>query len=112
MAEQEKEKTPETSPKPASEQVSSPIPPPQTDKKPEVFLGSDPYAQKEKVFAYFGEKPKAKELLTHDLAKFKELLAGRSDIQELFKDVNLDKLSEKLVESEKYKKEQEEAKNE
>lgn len=68
--------------------------------KAEVFLGSDPYAQKQKIFAYFEEKPKAKALLKKDPSYFKELLDSRSDIKELFVDVNIDKLSEKLNEAE------------
>lgn len=64
--------------------------------KAEVFLGNNPLEQKNKVFAYFEEKPKAKELLLNDLKTFKELLSKREDVQEIFKDVNLDKLAEKL----------------
>jgi histidine triad (HIT) family protein len=69
--------------------------------KPEVFLGSDPLEQKNRVFKYFDEKPKAKELLMDDVVRFKELLSSRPDIQEIFKDVNIDKLSEKLNEVKK-----------
>lgn len=67
-------------------------------KKPEVFLGENPYEQKKIVFAYFDEKPKAKELFMKDLGRFKELLATREDVQKIFENVNLDKLSEKLNE--------------
>lgn len=73
------------------------------EKKPEVFLGKDPLNQRDKVFEYFEKKPKAKELLMDDLEKFKELLSGREDVQEIFKEVNLDKLSEKLIQSRKLK---------
>lgn len=66
--------------------------------KPEVFLGENPLNQKNKIFAYFEEKPKAKALLMKDPAYFKELLQDRPDVQELFVDVNVDKLSEKLNE--------------
>jgi histidine triad (HIT) family protein len=71
-------------------------------KAPEVFLGQDPYAQKQKVFAYFEEKPKAKELLMSDPNHFKELLSNRPDVQEIFRDVNIDKLSEKLIEAQEH----------
>ncbi|MGE0793012.1 MAG: HIT domain-containing protein [Candidatus Woesearchaeota archaeon] len=67
--------------------------------KPEVFLGNNPLAQKKLVFDYFEEKPKAKELLMKDVKKFKELLSTRPDVQKIFKDVNIDKLSEKLNEA-------------
>jgi len=69
--------------------------------KPEVFLGSDPLEQKNRVFKYFDEKPKAKELLMDDVVRFKELLSSRPDIQEIFKDIDIDKLSEKLNEVKK-----------
>lgn len=67
--------------------------------KAEVFLGKDPYAQKEKVFAYFEEKPQVRELVMTDVKHFKTLLAKREDVQEIFKDVNIDKLSQKLKEA-------------
>lgn len=62
----------------------------------DIFLGTDAFAQKEKVFAYFKEKPKAKELFLVDLPKFKELLSMRKDVQPIFEHVNLKKLAEKL----------------
>ncbi|MFP4523154.1 MAG: HIT family protein [Candidatus Nanoarchaeia archaeon] len=67
--------------------------------KAQVFLGEDPYAQKEKVFAYFEEKPQARKVLMKDVKHFKKLLAKREDVQVIFKDVNIDKLSEKLNEA-------------
>ena len=70
----------------------------ETKPKPEVFLGEDPYKQKEQIFAYFKEKPQAKELLINDVEYFKELLSKREDIQKLFENVNINKLSEKLKE--------------
>jgi histidine triad (HIT) family protein len=78
--------------------------------KPEVFLGREPYKQKEKIFAYFEEKPQAKQLLMDDPEHFKTLLEKREDIQELFKDINIDKLSEKLNEA--YGKQKREEQNE
>jgi histidine triad (HIT) family protein len=75
--------------------------------KPEVFLGENPYEQKKIVFEYFDAKPKAKELLMTDLNKFKEILSTRPDVQKIFENVNLDKLSEKLIQAEKITKEEE-----
>jgi len=68
--------------------------------KPEVFLGENPLKQREIVFKYFEEKPKAKELLKEDPDHFKQLLSKRPDVQKIFEQVNLDKLSEKLKELE------------
>jgi hypothetical protein len=39
-------------------------------------------------------------LLIHDVESFKEVLAKREDVQPIFKDVNIDKLSQKLKELE------------
>ena len=72
-------------------------------KRPEVFLDEDPITQREKVFKYFEEKPKAKELLMNDIEKFKELLSMREDVQPIFENVNLDKLAEKLKEADSQK---------
>ncbi|MCF7798859.1 HIT domain-containing protein [Candidatus Woesearchaeota archaeon] len=71
-----------------------------SDTLPEVFLGQDPLAQREKVFAYFNKKPKAKELFMNDIIKFKELLSMREDIKPIFEDISLDKLAEKLRKAE------------
>lgn len=65
-------------------------------KKPEVFLGADPLKQRDIVFKYFEEKPKAKELLINDPSYFKDLLDNRPDVKELFENVNIDLLSAKL----------------
>lgn len=85
-----------------SQNVSSekePVKPTPTQKpKSKIFLGDNPIAQRDKVLAYFNEKPKAKEIFIDDLERFKSLLANRVDIQELFKDINLEKLSSRLKE--------------
>jgi len=66
--------------------------------KSEIFLGDNPIASRDKVLAYFNKKPKAKEIFIDDLERFKSLLADRKDIQEIFKDINLEKLSSRLKE--------------
>ncbi|MBN1175051.1 HIT domain-containing protein [Candidatus Woesearchaeota archaeon] len=66
--------------------------------KPEVFLGEDPLKQRAAVFEYFNSKPKAKQLLISDPDYFIELLKNRPDVKELFVDVNIHLLSEKLKE--------------
>lgn len=71
---------------------------PKAPVKSAIFLGEDPIAQRDKVLSYFDEKQKAKELFITDLEKFKSLLAARPDIQEIFKDINLEKLSVRLKE--------------
>ncbi|MFW6378633.1 MAG: HIT domain-containing protein, partial [Nanoarchaeota archaeon] len=71
-----------------------------TTSRPQVFLGNDPHAQRDRVIKYFEEKPKAKELLKKDPATFKELLSRREDIKPVFEKVDIDKLSEKLNELE------------
>ncbi|MCA9478358.1 MAG: hypothetical protein KC535_04375, partial [Nanoarchaeota archaeon] len=87
---------PETISEPKENPLSGYAAPQPPRPKPEVFLGDDPLAQKERVFAYFEEKPKAKELLMSDVDRFKELLASRPDVQPIFENVNINKLSEKL----------------
>jgi histidine triad (HIT) family protein len=67
-------------------------------KKPEVFLGKNPYEQKKAVFDYFEKKPQAKDLLMKDPSDFKTLLTQREDIQQLFEHVDIDMLSKKLNE--------------
>ncbi|MGM5480268.1 MAG: hypothetical protein ACQESC_02300, partial [Nanobdellota archaeon] len=80
-------RTPNTGNNPQSSQSSS---------RPEVFLGTDPYKQRDLVFSYFEKKPKAKELLKSNPQQFKELLSQRDDVKPIFENVNIDKLSEKL----------------
>ncbi len=82
-------------------------PPPSSHPVPVVFLGLDPLDQKNKVFAYFEEKQKAKALLMKDPGYFKELLEDNPKVKALFKDVDINKLSEKLNESEAAQKENE-----
>ncbi|MFP4645348.1 MAG: HIT domain-containing protein [Candidatus Woesearchaeota archaeon] len=74
----------------------SPAPSTAEHRRPEVFLGDNPYGQRDRVMKYFEEKPKAKELLKHDPGTFKELLSKRDDIKPLFEKVDVEKLSEKL----------------
>ncbi|MGM5481063.1 MAG: HIT domain-containing protein [Nanobdellota archaeon] len=84
-------------PVPSTQKTAQPTPNQQnTEHRPEVFLGDDPYAQRDKVMKYFEEKPKAKELLKHDPKTFKDLLSRRDDIKPIFENVDVDKLSEKL----------------
>jgi len=69
--------------------------------KPQVFLGENPLEQRDTIFAYLEEKPKAKELLLENPKRFIELLQNRPDVQSVFKDVNIKMLSFKLNEREK-----------
>ncbi len=100
QAEKSSVDTAEKNPEEQQEQVSQ-------YRKPEVFLGKNPLVQRDRVFAYFKEKPQAKELLMRDLSHFKELLENRPDVQQIFEEVNIDKLAEKLIEVEEYGREQE-----
>lgn len=68
------------------------------EKRPEVFLGDDPLKQRADVFEYFKSKPKAKQLLIDNPDYFIELLENRPDVKELFTNVNIKLLSEKLKE--------------
>lgn len=98
------ENSPTPKPVQAPQQVSSTpqaqqsSPSSQEPVKSAIFLGDDPIMQRDAILAYFEEKPQAKEIFIDDLGKFKELLSARPDIQELFKDVDLDKLSVRLKE--------------
>lgn len=60
----------------------------------DVFQGADPESQIKRVLEYFNQKPRAKDLLVKDTEKFKELLAGREDIQPIFDQVDIDKLAQ------------------
>ncbi len=59
-----------------------------------ISEGTD--SQQQRIFAYFKKKPKAKDLFLSDLAKFKELLALRKDVQPIFENSNLEKLAKQL----------------
>lgn len=67
---------------------------------PKVFLGENPLEQREKVFEYFEEKPKAKELLKNDPDYFIELLEHKPEVKLLFEDVDIKLLSKRLREVE------------
>ena len=74
---------------PPSQSVPNAVPVSQSS----IFSGPNPIAQKKRISDYFESNKAAENLFVSDLNTFKELMSKRPDIQELFKDVDIDRLS-------------------
>lgn len=58
-----------------------------------IFTGPNATDQRKRIGEYFESNKAAEDLFIKDINTFKELMSKRPDIQELFKDVDVDRLS-------------------